>query len=1177
MSYKKILMTYENGLKEKIMTYENGLKEKIMLHDFDVVIYKHLNIDLQHMTDKEAMRHYKNYGFYEERKYKISLPSDFDVIIYKQLNYDLQHMSDKEAMHHYITHGIKEGRKYKIVASIDFNVTDYKQLNEDLRNMSDEEAYNHYNNYGFYENRNFQTNITFNIDNDNSLNHFLQNYNVSENEMRSNPKIEFRYECLKNIPYIKNIILPEIQQNSYYEAVLIEYRCFPHLEFLIRNTINKLGDKWSHTIICGILNYDYMIDMCNKISSQIKIIKTEFENLDQNTYSKMLSSNYFWDYFVGEKILIYQEDSIIFKNNINDFLHFDYIGAPWHEHQNDNKAGVGNGGMSLRSKSVMKKIIETISIGDTVYNSSTMDYVTNCKLNVFPEDVYFTKNMEDYNFGLLADRNTASLFSTECILNKDSFAGHNFWLFDSNWKQRIYDNVVINFKPNYATLSDFYQHRGGWKSVLTELINSNFFSNNSNITFFDMMENQFLFNNNIICNNKWAGIIHCTPITPSYLDSVNISKIFENNNFIKSLDSCLCIFTLSNYLSKYIINKFKERNINVKVFTLTHPVDTSNIILFDVNKYINNNEKKILQIGQQLRKISSIYLLKNTNNHKKLWLTGNKNFNKCNYLLNKEIEYFDIDIENIDNNVTMHYTNNFEEYDELLSENIVFVDFFDAAANNTVLECIIRNTPIIVNKLEGVVDYLGEDYPLYFTNLDDVPEMLSNIDKIISAHQYLLNLDKNKITFSYFTKNIITCLNKVIDEKYNELEEKQIIYHDNNIYNENYKKFINALNIKSNINENTLYNFISSNKKLIGIYSPYDYSLGGGENYIAKIMNYFIEKDYFIIFFNFTEAPKSKKILTYYLNNNSKYVFSVSDKFIKDVNFINKIDKMLDYFIIMNNYSLPNIKGIGKINIYHCQFPFDYNNDNHFIQELIKNSTINFYNTIIVNSEFTYKHLTYLYDKYNMQYNVDKMKVLYPVCIDTVNTYKYEKQNYSFVMIGRIFDYLIDANNKHFDKMIKILNEFKDYNYELNIIGSVKSETWYNYLIQLIGDNNKIKIHRDISEDEKNIIIQKSKYFVQLTGFEENKISNEEHFGIAIIEGINYNCIPISYNGGYPPYYIKNNENGYVINNYEELKNLVCNILNNNEIVDSNNFNNNEFNLNKFTYDSFMKTIDNII
>jgi glycosyltransferase involved in cell wall biosynthesis len=292
---------------------------------------------------------------------------------------------------------------------------------------------------------------------------------------------------------------------------------------------------------------------------------------------------------------------------------------------------------------------------------------------------------------------------------------------------------------------------------------------------------------------------------------------------------------------------------------------------------------------------------------------------------------------------------------------------------------------------------------------------------------------------------------------------------------------------------------------------------------------------------------------------------------------MNKITGLFDYFIFMNNYSLPNIKGIGKTNIYHCQFPFDYNTNYTFIPGLIEDKTINSYNNIIVNSEFTYKYLLDIYNKYNIQYDTNNIKVVYPVCIDTVNTYKYEKQNYSFVMIGRIFEYSTDANNKHFDKMIKILSDFNDYDYELNIIGSVKSENWYNYLMQLIGDNNKIKIHCDISEDEKNNIIQKSKYFVQLTGFEENKISNEEHFGISIIEGINYNCIPISYNGGYPPYYIKNNENGYIINDSEELKILVYNILNNNEIVDYNNFNNSEFNLNKFTYDSFTKSLDEIM
>ena len=56
-------------------------------------------------------------------------------------------------------------------------------------------------------------------------------------------------------------------------------------------------------------------------------------------------------------------------------------------------------------------------------------------------------------------------------------------------------------------------------------------------------------------------------------------------------------------------------------------------------------------------------------------------------------------------------------YDLLLMQNIVFINLIDASAVNTILECIVRNTPIIVNKIDGIIDYLGEDYPLYYNEL----------------------------------------------------------------------------------------------------------------------------------------------------------------------------------------------------------------------------------------------------------------------------------------------------------------------------------------------------------------------------------------------------------------------------------------------------------------------------
>ena len=103
----------------------------------------------------------------------------------------------------------------------------------------------------------------------------------------------------------------------------------------------------------------------------------------------------------------------------------------------------------------------------------------------------------------------------------------------------------------------------------------------------------------------------------------------------------------------------------------------------------------------------------------------------------------------------MKYTDTFVEYDNLLSENIVFIDLFDAAANNTVLECILRRTPIIINKLPATVYYLGKDYPLFFNHINEVPKLLTT-ENIVKAHEYLKNLKLTSV--KDFVSNILNIL-----------------------------------------------------------------------------------------------------------------------------------------------------------------------------------------------------------------------------------------------------------------------------------------------------------------------------------------------------------------------------------------------------------------------------------
>jgi hypothetical protein len=236
-------------------------------------------------------------------------------------------------------------------------------------------------------------------------------------DILSDAKKEYRYYCYYKLSYY-NSPIPSLLLNQNKEAVLIEFRKLPHLELLIRNAINKLGINWSYTIICGNLNHEYMINMCLKITNNIKVIKFNYDNLSVSDYNNLLSNKDFWNYLYGDKILIYQDDTFIFKNNIDDFISWDYIGAPWPEFK------IGNGGFSLRTKQCMIDVINTKS-----------------NIDGYPEDLYFTETMNEYKIGKIADYNSAFQFSSEYTINNDVLGGHCFFLYNPYWKDLINNNI----------------------------------------------------------------------------------------------------------------------------------------------------------------------------------------------------------------------------------------------------------------------------------------------------------------------------------------------------------------------------------------------------------------------------------------------------------------------------------------------------------------------------------------------------------------------------------------------------------------------------------------------------------------------------------------------------------------------------------------------------------------
>jgi hypothetical protein len=279
--------------------------------------------------------------------------------------------------------------------------------------------------------------------------------NISNNE--PSISLENRYLGYSHIEAIRKHPIPfTIPVYSTYEAVFIEFRKLPNIEFVIRNAIHKLGNTWAHTIVCGLENYKQIQSIVDSLPNSINVICNQVNNISIDDYSNMLLDVAFWEQFKGEKILIYQEDSWIFHGRIKEFLDFDYVGAPWPRISKINQHCVGNGGFSLRSKSVMIQAIITASTYPDKYNKyipppNVIKNMKRNKLTQIPEDVVITSIMEMYGIGTIADYQTASKFSSESIWNPTSLGGHQIWIASPEWKYRVYNEIIVPYTTDALT------------------------------------------------------------------------------------------------------------------------------------------------------------------------------------------------------------------------------------------------------------------------------------------------------------------------------------------------------------------------------------------------------------------------------------------------------------------------------------------------------------------------------------------------------------------------------------------------------------------------------------------------------------------------------------------------------------------------------------------------------
>jgi hypothetical protein len=355
--------------------------------------------------------------------------------------------------------------------------------------------------------------------------------------------------------------------------------------------------------------------------------------------------------------------------------------------------------------------------------------------------------------------------------------------FDFALDPRIQNLELRHFVDMYAfcQFDSWGSSPSGWNHVLSALhrFEANMHHRCSDVIIDTYVDRTFHWGEEVLLlaghlpySKPWMGFIHHSFNTSVCL--YNSDDLFTKVSFRQSLPCCKGLMVMSKTMRQKMESKLRENGFgNIPVFVINYCTETP-VKKFSLLEFIRNSERRVLQISAWLRNPYAIYELpiSKWNNRLQLrktilngrgmsgllsenafvhWLEQQKQNGRMNAAestghgtqiqSNHETKKYVSGMINmlhkqtaeveILEKVTPKYM------DELLSSNVVFLHLIDAASVNPVMECIVRNTPFIVNRLPALEEVLGKHYPGFYEDFNHAAYLAENLTSIVKIHMYL--------------------------------------------------------------------------------------------------------------------------------------------------------------------------------------------------------------------------------------------------------------------------------------------------------------------------------------------------------------------------------------------------------------------------------------------------------
>ncbi len=300
------------------------------------------------------------------------------------------------------------------------------------------------------------------------------------------------------------------------------------------------------------------------------------------------------------------------------------------------------------------------------------------------------------------------------------------------------------------------QHRSGWPYAVRSLQP---LARDEGLLFDDFVEHNFCYGADASpYREPWVGVFHHPPNMPPFAtDHEKLPVMFAKPAWRESRRHLRGAIALSQYLADYL-----AAELQVPTAVARHPSELSDVPWSEA-AYLASPYQWLLQVGWYLRNTRAIFQVPPLRRHRKvrLWPPPRPPLHWVREYDDRVSDHWRGQNSRREwDDVTDYPLVSPPVYDQLLATHVILTEVFDASANNVVIECIVRSTPLVINRHPAVVEYLGAEYPLFFDQIEQVPELLSD-ERVLGAHRYLKSLDKSTYQGEAFRETIAAAVQRM--------------------------------------------------------------------------------------------------------------------------------------------------------------------------------------------------------------------------------------------------------------------------------------------------------------------------------------------------------------------------------------------------------------------------------